>query len=144
MKPNSNLIRLNIVLSLVGIVLASYIIYVQMFHPPTTLCYVNERINCQAVFFGVSSKVLGIPTPYYGLTGYILILIASYLKKYAVSLGTSIFGTLFCLRLVIIEISQAGEYCPVCLLCQTLMISLMISSYLMLKNKTLPLNKPIV
>lgn len=129
-----NLHKLNLVFSIVGITLASYIIYVQIFNPPTTVCYVNEKINCNAVFFGESSKVLGIPTPFYGMAGYILILIASIIKKPVVSFGASTFGFLFCLRLIIIEIFQLGEYCPICMLCQTLMISIMISSFLIMKN----------
>lgn len=135
MKTNyGNLHKLNIVLSIVGIILASYIIYVQVFNPPTTVCYVNETINCNAVFFGESSKVLGIPTPLYGLTGYVVILIASFLKKAKLSFGMATFGFLFCLRLIYIEIFQLGEYCPICMLCQTLMISIMVSSFVLIKR----------
>ncbi len=140
MKTNySNLYKLNIVLSLIGITLASYIIYVQVFNPPTTICYVNAIINCNAVFFGETSKVLGIPTPYYGLAGYIVILFSSLFKKSAVSFGAATFGFLFCLRLILIEIFHLGEYCPICMLCQTLMISIMVSSFLLMRsNKTSP------
>jgi len=135
MKTNySGLYKLNVVLGIVGIILASYIIYVQVFDPPTTICYVNAVINCNAVFFGESSKVLGIPTPLYGMAGFIMILFANIFKKPVVSFGAAIFGFLFCLRLILIEIFQLGEYCPICFLCQTLMISTMISSYLLMKN----------
>lgn len=130
----SNLHNLNKVLSIIGIILASYIIYVQVFRPATTICYVNETINCNAVFFGESSKVLGIPTPLYGLTGYVVILFASFLKKAKLSFGMATFGFLFCLRLIFIEIFQLGEYCPICLLCQTLMISIMVSSFLLMRK----------
>ena len=133
----ANLHKLNLILSLVGIALASYIIYVQIFNPPTTLCYFNEKVNCNAVFFGVSSKVLGVPTPLYGLAGYIMILIASLFKKAKISFGAATFGFLFCLRLILIEIFQLGEYCPVCMLCQTLMISIMVSSYLLIRNSAI-------
>jgi uncharacterized membrane protein len=122
------------ILSIIGIGLASYIIYVQFYNPPTTLCYVNAKVNCNAVFFGVSSKVLGIPTPFYGMAGYIMILFSNILKKPVVSFGAALFGFLFCLRLILIEIFQLGEYCPICMLCQTLMISIMISSFLLMRS----------
>jgi len=147
MKTNySNLYKLNVVIGIVGIFLASYIIYVQVFDPPTTICYVNEKINCNAVFFGESSKVLGISTPFYGMAGFLMILFANIFKKPVVSFGAATFGFLFCLRLIIIEIFQLGAYCPICFLCQTLMISTMISSYLLMKNikKNTPPESPLL
>jgi len=103
--------------------------------PAYRLCTISDTINCDAVISGQISTTLGIPTALFGLIGYTVILIAAFLGKKKLMLGTAIFGTLFCLRLTYIEIFQLQVICPVCLLCQIDMIALLVVSILAKKKK---------
>ena len=122
-------------LALLGIVLAVYLLYNFYVRPAFTPCYVNAKVNCDAVIKGPVSTLFGIPTALYGLTGYILILIASFKKWKRVLLGVATFGLLFCLRLTIIEVFYLKVYCPVCLTCQLDMLIVFILGLKLLKEK---------
>ncbi len=122
------------ILSLIGILLALYLMYSQLFKPQFQLCSVNQWVNCNAVIKGEVSHLFDIPVPLYGLTGYVVILIAAFLKKPKLGFGMALFGTLFCLRLMIIEIGFLKVLCPVCLLCQLDMIALTILTWLLGKK----------
>ncbi len=111
------------VLSLIGIGLAIYLLWQQFFHPSFQPCNLNATINCEAIINGAVAKTLGIPTPLYGLIGYIVILIAAILKKRRLLLGMSTFGLLFCLYIAFRELFQLHVICPVCITCQIVMIS---------------------
>lgn len=109
--------------SLFGVGLAVYLLWQQMSKPAFQPCNINATVNCDAIISGPVSQTLGIPTPLYGLAGYIFILIASHMKWRRVAWGVATFGVLFCLRLFIIEIFQLHVICPVCIACQITMIA---------------------
>ncbi len=109
--------------SLFGVALAVYLLWQQMSRPAFQPCNINATVNCDAIISGPVSQTLGIPTPLYGLAGYIFILIASHMKWRKVAWGVATFGVLFCLRLFIIEIFQLHVICPVCIACQITMIT---------------------
>lgn len=110
-------------LAVLGIILAVYLLWEQLFRPPWQPCNINSFINCDAVIKGPVSKTLGIPTPLYGLIGYIVILIGATIKAKKLTLGVAIFGLLFCLRIAYIELFQLHVVCPVCITCQVDMIA---------------------
>ena len=109
-------------IAIAGIGLAVYLLWQQLFRPTWQPCSINATINCDAIVSGPVAYTLGIPTPLYGLMGYIVILIASIKKWRKVLLGTALFGLAFCLRIFFIEIFQLKVICPVCIGCQVLMI----------------------
>ena len=111
------------VLSLIGITLAIYLLWQQFFKPSFQPCNINTTINCEAIVNGAVAKTLGIPTPLYGLIGYIVILISAIFKKKKLLLGMSTFGLLFCLYIGLREIFQLHVICPICITCQIVMIS---------------------
>jgi|SRR3989344_6982166 len=111
------------VLSVIGILLAIYLLWQQMYQPAFKPCSINETVNCDAVISGPVAKTLGISTPLYGLIGYIVIFIASIYKKTKLILGMATFGLLFCLYIAYIELFQLQVICPVCIACQVIMIS---------------------
>lgn len=121
-------------LAAVGIGLALYLYVNYLTQPVATICTISDRVNCDAVISGEVSTTLGIPTALYGLIGYVVILVAAFLNKKKLMFGMSLFGTLFCLRITFIELFQLQVYCPVCALCQLVMIALLIVSYLMLRQ----------
>jgi uncharacterized membrane protein len=85
---------------------------------------------------GSVSKTLGIPTPLYGLIGYICIFIAAILKKKRTILGFATFGLLFCLWIAYQELFLLHVICPVCILCQLIMISVFsLATILIFKNR---------
>lgn|GEM_PF-838756 len=129
------------VLAVIGVGLALYLYINYLNQPVTTICTINSKVNCDAVISGEVATTLGVPTALYGLVGYMVILIAAFLKKEKLMFGTSLFGTLFCLRITFIEVFQLGVYCPVCALCQLDMVALLILSYLVLRRKGMP--KPV-
>ena len=122
-------------LAVFGIALAVYLLWQLYMRPAWAPCSVNDWINCDALTKGSLSYTLGIPTAYYGLAGYVLILVAAIKKWRRVLLGTAIFGLAFCLRIAYIEIFQMRVLCPVCIGCQTAMIGEMTLAITLFRSK---------
>lgn len=131
---SSSLWKMIAVLAILGVFLASYLLYSYLFQPSFQPCSINATINCDAVIKGEVSTFMGIPTSLYGLVGYLLILFASLKKQTKLVFGVALFGLLFCLRITFIEIFLLKVYCPVCLLCQIDMAILFIFSFVLLRR----------
>lgn len=112
-------------LAITGIVLAVYLL-AEQFMPATAFrpCSINSTVNCDAVISGPLASIFGVPTPLIGLSGYVGILLAAIFYKRKLILGLAIFGALFCLWLAYREIFQLRVICPVCILCQIVMLSI--------------------
>ena len=113
-------------LSLLGILLAIYLLVEQIFQPSFQPCNINSVVNCNAIISGSVSKTLGLPTPLYGLIGYIVIFFASIYKKKKLALSMATFGLLFCLWIAYQELFLLHVICPVCIGCQIIMITVFI------------------
>jgi uncharacterized membrane protein len=122
------------VLALLGILLAVYLLVEQIFRPAFAPCNINSTINCNAIISGSVSKTLGLPTPLFGLIGYIVILFAAIAKRKKLLLGMATFGLLFCLWIAYQELFLLHVICPVCIGCQLIMIS--VFSFGLIINKT--------
>lgn len=131
---NKNLFRAIQAFAVFGILLAVYLLWQQMARPTFTPCTINEAINCNAIIDGPVSKTLNIPTPLYGLVGYVVVFFAAMLRKKRLLFGTSVFGLLFCLWIGFRELFQLHVVCPVCILCQLTMISVFILSFKALRS----------
>src|SRR3990167_5207182 len=103
------------VLSVIGFLLSAYLLWQQLFRPAFQPCSINATINCDAVISGAVAKTFGIPTPLYGLIGYIVILYAAFTQKTKLMLYTATFGLVFCLWLAYVELFQLKVICPVCI-----------------------------
>ena len=123
-------------LSAFGIVLALYLLWERFSATPTPLCTVNSVVNCNAIISGAVSTVLGIPTPMYGLTGYIVILLAATFGWKKLVLGMTTGGLAFCLWIAYRELFDLHVICPVCLLCQLDMITVFILGIILQKKVT--------
>lgn len=108
---------------MLGVLLAVYLLWQQIAQPAFKPCSINATINCDAVISGPVSKTFGISTPLFGLVGYIVILIASILKKPKLMLSMATFGLVFCLWIAYQELVLLRVICPVCILCQIVMLS---------------------
>jgi uncharacterized membrane protein len=112
------------ILSAAGILLAVYILWEQIFHPAFQVCNINALVNCDAIISGEVSKTLGLPTPIYGLIGYIVILLAGIFHRKKLLLGMALFGLIFCLWIGYQELFLLHVICPVCIGCQLIMITI--------------------
>lgn len=126
------------ILSIIGIGLAIYLLWQQTFQPAFRPCTINATINCDAIINGPVAKTLGIPTPLYGLIGYTVILISAILKKKKLMLFMATFGLAFCAWIAYKELVELKVICPICIVCQTIMVSVFsLSVYLFKKGKNL-------
>lgn len=116
------------ILSIIGILLAVYLLWEQVFRSSFQPCNINSFINCNAVISGEVSKTFGLPTPLYGLIGYIVIFFAATFQKNKLLLGMAAFGLVFCLWIAYQELFILHVICPVCIGCQLIMITVFILS----------------
>lgn len=121
MLTKNNIWKALTVLSILGILLATYLFYNFFTKPWVESCYLNSRINCDAVTKGSLSTLFGIPVSLIGLTGYIVIFLSSIFRQKLLVLGMSAFGMVFCLFITYQEIFILKVICPVCLTCQLVM-----------------------
>lgn len=126
------------ILSAIGIILALYLFYNFLTKPAIESCYINSTINCDAVTKGPLSTLFGIPVSLIGLTGYVVILISSFIKNKMLVFSMATFGMVFCLYITFQEVFFLKVLCPVCLLCQLDMLIVFLLSLKLnfSKNKT--------
>lgn len=117
-----------------GLLLAVYLLWQQIAQPAFKPCSINATINCDAVISGPVSKTFGVSTPLFGLTGYIVILVAAFLKKSKLMLSMATFGLVFCLWIAYQELVLLKVICPVCIMCQVDMLSVFVLSIMALKK----------
>lgn len=120
---------------MLGILLALYLLYEQITKPLVTPCYINSVVNCDAVISGPVANTLGIPTPLYGLIGYIIISFAAMFRKKRLLLGMASFGLLFCLWIAYQELFLLHVICPVCVTCQLIMITVFSLSVVLIRRR---------
>ena len=131
-----NIWKALICLSILGILLASYLFYNFLTKPLVESCYFNSHINCDAVTKGTLSTLFGIPVSLVGLIGYIVILLSSIFKQKLSVLGMTTFGVIFCLFITYQEVFKLKVICPVCLTCQLVMLTVfLLAIYLNISPK---------
>ena len=106
------------ILAVIGVILGSYLMIEQIFRPAFQPCNINSVVNCNAVVSGALQKTLGIPTPLYGLVGYVVIFFAAMYQNRKLLLGMATFGLLFCAYIAYVELILLHVLCPVCIGCQ--------------------------
>jgi uncharacterized membrane protein len=122
-------------LSLIGIILGVYLLIEQMIQSSFRPCNINNTINCDAIISGGVAKTLGIPTPLYGLIGYIIIFLSAVYKKQTLLLSTASFGLMFCLWIGYQELFLLRVICPVCILCELIMVCINIMALVKYRQK---------
>lgn len=111
------------ILSVLGILLAVYLLWQQYSRPSFQPCTINESVNCDAIISGEVAQTFGISTPLIGLIGYIVIFAVAVTKKKKLLLSMAAFGLVFCLWIAYKELFELNVICPVCIGCQVIMIS---------------------
>jgi uncharacterized membrane protein len=125
---HSRLFSIVKILSIIGILLAVYLLWQQFFRPAFKPCYISSVVNCDAIVSGPVAKTLGLPTPLYGLIGYIVIFLAAQFRRKKLMLGMATFGLVFCLWIAYQELFLLHVICPVCITCQIIMITVFVVS----------------
>lgn len=128
-------------LALVGVVLATYLLWEQIHKSPVPFCTINSTVNCDAIISGAVSKTLGIPTPLIGLIGYTSILIGAFKKNSKLILGMATFGLIFCLYIGFRETFELRVTCPVCIACLLDMATVFVLSVLLNRKNSESLQK---
>jgi uncharacterized membrane protein len=126
----SRLYRSIQVLATLGIVLALYLLWEQVTQLPS-VCSINSTVNCDAIISGVVKNTLGIPTPLYGLVGYSAILLSATFLWRKTLLGFATFGLAFCAYIAYEELFIAHTICPICILCQAIMLTVFVLSLIL-------------
>jgi uncharacterized membrane protein len=111
------------ILACVGLALSIYLLSQQIFKPEFRPCTINATVNCDAVIDGPVARTLGIPTPLYGLFGYLFILYGALKNNKKLILGMTTFGLAFCAYIGYVELVQLRVICPVCIGCQLVMLT---------------------
>lgn len=121
--------------SLVGVALATYLLY-SFYNPkPSLFCDINDKVNCQAVVTGSLATFAGTPVSLVGLIGYAFLLFAGLTYKVKLAFAVSVFGMIFCLRLTILELFFIKVICPICMACQIIMFFIFIISAFLLSRR---------
>lgn len=120
--------------SCIGIILAVYLLWQQIFHPAFSFCTLSSSINCDAIVSGPVATTGGISTPLIGFVGYVCMILASLLKRKIMLLITVSLGLLFCLWIAYQEIFLFHVICPVCILCEIDMLAIFILALFLQKG----------
>lgn len=136
-------LRATAVLALVGILDAIYGVE-QHFGPVgTAKCNWGGRISCDIVNKSVFSEIAGVPVAVIGLLGYLAILAVSLWllrrpTKHGARLlfGLAMGGLLFSFYLTFIEAWMLRAVCPICVVSQTVITAVAVSSYLAMRRAT--------
>ena len=115
--------RFQLLLILLGIVVASYLSYLKLADAPA-VCVQSGPFNCDVVLNSQYSELAGIPIAYLGLAVYIAIglLLAlesrvGFLREYGslMAFGIGLFAWLFSMWLVYVQFGLLQAACPWCL-----------------------------
>jgi uncharacterized membrane protein len=134
-------------LSILGIIIASYLLWLHAKPYDSSFCNINERFNCDVVNKSAYSAILGIPVSLIGVLGYISLMLAAIallrrknkrffttrtLTTALISLSTA--GFLFSLYLAYVQEFVLGTWCIMCIssgiiIMTIFIISLFIAGY---------------
>ncbi|MEK7453248.1 MAG: vitamin K epoxide reductase family protein [Patescibacteria group bacterium] len=131
------------VLSILGILIASYSLYDHYQPIGRGICNISELINCDIVNKGPYSELFGIPQALLGILFYLSITIISYIAFFRdevnknlekILIYASLLGVIYSLSLGIFVYHKLHAICPACVLSYITIITIFILS-LKMKNK---------
>ena len=137
---DSLLHRLGIVFSIIGLLVASYLIYIK-YNPTSALCLSSG--GCEVVNTSIYSAIQGVPVAALGTFGYLLILLTLVLESRNDWMGEwgplgvfalTLIGTLYSAYLTYIEVAVLHRICPYCLTSAVMMTLLLVISIFRLRR----------
>lgn len=141
-KKVERLLKMFTVLSLVGVIVSSYLLYAHFKPDDSTICNIGDYLNCDVINKSIYSDILGIPVALIGAIGYLLLfliaygmLLGFYFRKIHKSLRPKIvlqilttmviFAVAFSIWLTYIEFFVLFAACIFCLTQQLIIILLL-------------------
>lgn len=140
MISDNHLRRLEILFSVIGLLVASYLIYIK-FNPASALCLASG--GCEVVNTSVYSSIRGIPIAALGALSYLVLIAALLLETrnalvgewgVLVEFGLSLVGTLYSAYLTYIEVGVLHRICPYCVTSAVMMTCILIVSIIRLRR----------
>ncbi len=110
-----------VVLSVLGIIVASYLTYMYYNTESHEVCDINDTFNCTSVHESDYAVLGGVPVAILGIMGYFFILAFSFYSLFYVR-WLSFVGLLFQLRLTWAEFFVIHKLCIFCLISQGLIL----------------------
>lgn len=127
-RGDRTLRRAMIILTLIGIGIASYLTYVH-YKGLSPICAINQ--GCEKVQSSKYAKVSGVPVPVIGLVGYVAIFVSLMVRGELARLATAIMtigGFAFSLYLTSLELFRIHAICQWCVGSAIVMTSLAVLS----------------
>lgn len=140
MRFDQMLRRAGIVLSLIGLLVALYLVYIK-FDPASTLCLASG--GCEKVNTSMYSEVRGIPVAALGALAYVILLGIflfetrfALLEEYGpvVAFGLALAGVLYSAYLTYLEVVVIKSICPYCVTSAVVMTLILVVTTLRLRR----------
>ncbi len=139
-KKENRLIKWMLILSLVAIVISSYLLYLHYSSESSSFCDISPSLSCDIVNKSIYSEFppgSGIPVSLMGIATFIIVIVALELirnNKHKKYLSNFIFylmviSVLFALYLVYAELFLILSICILCVLLDVIIIIMLILSY---------------
>ncbi len=117
------------ILTFSGLILSSYLTYLTY-----TAASCPLYGDCDLVITSQYSKISGIPVAFFGILGFLLLLLSFEMKKNNILLASGILGVIFVTYLQYVQIFLINQTCLYCTLTHVLYISSFLIAYYTLKN----------
>lgn len=140
MFSDQNLRRAALVLSILGLVVSLYLVYIK-FNPSSTLCVGVG--DCEAVNNSIYSEVRGIPVAVLGALAYAGLLALLLLEPRlefletwgpVVVFGLALAGTLYSAYLTYIEVAVIHKICPYCVTSAVVITLILVAASIRLRR----------
>jgi uncharacterized membrane protein len=140
MQRDTLLRRLGIALSIIGLLVALYLVYIK-FDPASSFC--AGVGDCEAVNTSIYSEIKGIPIAALGALAYAFILgvfllenSSSFFEQWGpmIIFGTALVGVLYSAYLTYIELAVIHKICPYCVTSAVVMTIIFIFSSIRLRK----------
>lgn len=137
---DSHLRRLGILFSIIGLLVASYLIYIK-YNPASALCLAAG--GCEVVNTSVYSAIRGVPIAALGALSYLILLVALLFETrndlvgewgVLVEFGLALVGTMYSAYLTYIEIAVLHRICPYCVTSAIMMTAILVISSIRLRR----------
>ncbi len=140
MFTDQNLRRVALVLSIIGLVVSLYLVYIK-FYPSSTLCVGVG--DCEAVNNSIYSEVRGIPVAVLGALAYAGLLAILLLEPRwnlaelwgpIAAFGLALAGTLYSAYLTYIEVAVIHKICPYCVTSAVVITLILVAASIRLRR----------
>jgi vitamin-K-epoxide reductase (warfarin-sensitive) len=121
-----------VVFAVLGIVVSSLALKVHYDDPGKEPCSINDKWDCGVVNHSPYAMIHGVPVAAMGIAGYLLIAIAAFMRRRALTFILILVGLAFALHLTSIEAHVLEVWCLYCVISQGIIAVLTVLSLIWL------------